>query len=350
MKFIYLITHRIAHYYKKNKCIFVLFVAGAIINAVMVCYLYGNLLPTIYNRHSTDARMYRTYQFSLSDEAAYRNETELLDSLIDTGLFEAVITRTWTQTSDESFNSVYYGSISLIILTGENRLPVGNEIIVPKLYSPYSTGDTIRINDEEYRVISEHGSNSYYVSYESFIKFRNNSVNTQFVDMVSFERYIENDDPVIKAFESIIPDAHFERPHGDFYDRINAAQGIIQILMSFLISMISFMFLFRFLLDSGIKENAVSRISGATKTKISIQVFFEGVLLTSVATIIGMLLHWILSPSVFNKLNIVDGIEYLLVDYFSILLFILTLTAFVDFVFTRKYSNISPNEAKCRRE
>ncbi len=349
MKWLYLIFQRSIQYCKKSKILFALFAVGTIINAIMVCYLYGNLLPAIFNRQSNDIKMYRTYQLGFdSDHSDTTKNYENLNKLITTDLFESVILRSSILISGERVSTIYYGDYPVIYLSGEHRLPQYGEIIIPKLYSSYSSGDCISINDTMFRVVSEHGGDDYFISYDSYREIVDLDIEeeaipkTRRVNLISRERYIENDDEALKSIEELFPDYFIVRPHGENNDRIGTQHGVIQLLVSFIVSIVSFMFLLVYLLDTGLKENIISRIVGANKITLSSLVFCEGLSLTIIFSSIGILLHLALTPLVFSKLNVIDGILYTKKDYVYISLFIFVLSFVVVFFFTRKYTSISP--------
>ncbi|MBQ9891309.1 MAG: ABC transporter permease [Firmicutes bacterium] len=354
MKTVFLVLQRLKQYCKQDKWIFILFVIGAIINSVMVCYLYGNFIPSISRRNSSNIHMYREYQFSFDPNAeSSKEDKEVLNSLIDTDLFESLLQGLYLpENRGYALSTVYYGDYPLVILNGENRSVVDKEIIVPKIGFDYSVDDKINIDGKEFSVIGIHGSTEFFISKSAFEEIRDNHKNDcpYFVTAVSKERYIENDDAVIRAFEAIIPDQHFERPIGDAFDRSDTFFASMQIIISFTISSVSFLFLFRFLLDSGQKENAVSRIVGAKRNTISAMVFLEGILLTSAGTAVGIILHKILTPVLFSKLNVIEGIQYNITDYLSIFIIVLMLSIIIILLFTIAFTNRSFIKARGRKD
>ena len=94
-------------------------------------------------------------------------------------------------------------------------------------------------------------------------------------------------------------------------------------------------------MDSGSEENVASRIVGATKRKLRRLVYLEGLGLTAAGSLTGILLHKILTPVLFSKLNVIDGVEYSVLDYLNVFVIILLLSSLIVFIFTRKYVDVS---------
>lgn len=61
MKFIYLLWENLVLYYRKNRLIFFLYCLCGVISTVAVLYFYGNMVPMVYNRNSTEL-YYREYR------------------------------------------------------------------------------------------------------------------------------------------------------------------------------------------------------------------------------------------------------------------------------------------------
>lgn len=354
MKKLYLIAQRLRQYYRNNKFIFVLFLFGTVLNAIMTSYLYGNLLPSIYNRRSKEATMYRTYQLSMSSAELQPDEKyKKIDELIETGLFDTVILRAlFGPFSNESLNTVYYGTYPLTVLKGERGSLQDREIAVPKPYSAYNLNDIININGEDFKVVAEHGNDGFFISRDSYLQLIDKTSGTAGdpvtvrLELITHDRYVESDDVAVRAFEDILPGAFYARPHGDFYDYIGTSVGRRQLLVSFVVSAVSFAFLFGFMIESAMKENTVSRVVGATRTGLSALVFCEGIVLTSFSTIAGLLIHWFLSPTLFSRLNLVGGLVYELTDYLCIFAVIFTLNTLIMLYYTLKYSRVAPVEAR----
>ena len=90
MKFFFLLRKRLAQYYMKNKVIFLLFVLGGALNAIVFCFSYGNLLPAMTNRGSQEIQ-YREYFVRYFDGVKSLEEKETaLEEIQNSGLLESV--------------------------------------------------------------------------------------------------------------------------------------------------------------------------------------------------------------------------------------------------------------------
>ena len=86
MKTIIILYNRLKGYFLNNKTVFILFVIGGILNAIMLSFFYGNMLSFKKNEHST-ASFYRKYTVTLDrslteDQLAAIETSELIENYI----------------------------------------------------------------------------------------------------------------------------------------------------------------------------------------------------------------------------------------------------------------------------
>lgn len=346
MKFLYLVLNRLAQYFRKNKLIFILFFLGGIINTLVFCYLYGNMLPAVRNRNSHEIQ-YR--QYTVYAEADPFNNT--ISSLIRSGLFESIAighreissADNDVQTARTDFFSVLSGDVPSVRVKGKITVPCKNEIIVPSEYSA-SIGDTLTFFGQDFIVVGQHTGDEFYISNEMYNKFIGK---TDTIYSVSFEHYSHGSDPAEELLNNTFQGSIIRTPTlFDLTDRNNSFSQLIMICLCYLVSSLSFAFLFSYMLESGMDENIVSIISGASGLTISVMVFWEGALLTTLSAIVGLVIHFLLSPVFFNKINMSSDIRYTMPDYIIIFALLFAMSVLIILIFSRKYARLSPVQAR----
>jgi len=98
-----------------------------------------------------------------------------------------------------------------------------------------------------------------------------------------------------------------------------------------------------------INETIVAMIVGASKVRMTVYIFWETLLLSVGANVLGLLMHRVLYVPVFQKLNITENLSYTAADYVLILLVLLALSLLITIPFAMKYLKLSPIAARRER-
>ncbi len=340
MKTLYLICSHIRQYIIKNRAVFALFLVGGIVNAIVFCYLYGNLLPSVRNKDSVEI-YYRQYRVVIRDyydesvifpEEEYSAFLEGIRTVSSSDLFESVVRA--TSLKNKEICAMEKGEPPVVKVKGSIRTPVGDEVIVP-IDNRHAVGEKIMLFDRELTVIGQHTTQEYYVSRETL-----DSIGQSIkVFAISYTHYDPQNDLPEKMLQETFPGGFVKTP--SIYvmiDNSESTTNMISMCVCYLIASIAFMSLFKYLLESMSAERIISSMVGATQSHLAVMTFWEGTILTCAASLAGIALHRILTPVLFDKINMTENMTYTIGDYSYIFLVLMVLSLLVTFFFTLKYS------------
>lgn len=350
MKSIYLFINRISQYYKRNKFIFIMFILGGILNAMIFAFFYGNMLPAIKNRNSQEIQ-YKTYSWNAT---ASENPVESIKKIKESGLFESIVATYYInfedkksgETETEEYAVSFEGNPPINVSKGQLKIPTNDEIIVNGV-SRANVGDKVTKYGIDFTVIGKHSDSQNYISYEKVNALPKETLMLSKVEAISKIRHDLNNDPAKTEIMKEFPNEEILAPTMAVKgDRNSSVFGMIVLCVGYAVSSLAFAFLFVFIMKSGSEENIVSIISGASGTRISLMVFWEGMIMVSVSSIIGLFLHWLLLPYFFNRININENTTYFISDYTIIFAVIFAIQAVIIFAFTKKTTKLSPVYAR----
>lgn len=336
-----MLRKRLTQYYKKNKGMFLLFVLGGAINAIVFCFSYGNLLPAMTNRGSQEIQ-YREYFVRYFDGVKSLEEKETaLEEIQNSGLFES-IRLCWQENNDIDGRLIcacVYGEPPLIRLKGTLELSAPGQVLVP-LSSSADVGSEVTLMGEAFEVVGQHTSDEYYISYADFV---DSGCKIWQIYAAAKNRQDFSDDPVEQLLRTTFPDGNIKTPLiYELSDQGLSRYNLTMICSTFLIATVSFMFLLRYLMDSMMDENIASMMVGASKGRLIFMIFCEGLFLFLGVSILGLLLHYVLYVPVFSRVNYAEGLVYRFNDYLRILsgIFFIVLACLIPFLV--KYTKMSP--------
>ena len=340
MKILYLMANRLKQYYFRNKLLFVLFVLGGALNAISVAYCYGNLVPAVRDRYSTDPA-YRDYTVSFANQPAAMEDIARLE---ESPLIEAC---TYT-----SGNRVYCytDDYPWECLGGTDQLTAPDQALVSHP-ADQAIGSMGRVEDQKFQVVglvSNGDGGTVFISKEAFasLGYTENIVR---VRIVAAQRQSSKNDAVVRLIQEVFP------YHTDIHGRhvmLNATEERLShqfmglITINAFLAAVSFAFLLRYLIDSLMGETAVSVIVGATSAKMGTLVLWEAILLSISSAGIGLLLHRIFYAPVFSKLNMTGTITYGAGDYWLMLLLFVVLSVITAVPIMWRYLRVSPVAAR----
>lgn len=365
MKILYLFFNRLKQYYLKNKALFLLFFIGGMLNAVAVAYCYGNLLPAIANRYS-QAEEYRDYvvrfdHFGYSTyeelEAAQAQggekpatvfpEASVVEAFASDPLLEACM----LTSTDEKNIFACAGTYDFVTLSGVSEFSGPQQLLA---CSPAAAVTDLRVGDEvmlqgvPFEVIGviSYSTPGYFIPYDTF-KAMGYIETVRFIEAYSVKRYDAANDPVYDLLcETFSNYTAVTQPDNHIVDASASELKLPGIVINAFISILAYVFLLRYLVDSLLDETIVCIIVGASKLQMTIHIFWEATLLSLGANCAGLLLHRLLYVPVFTKLNLSETLIYGLSDYMLLCLFMLVLSLFVTIPFVLKYLKLSPIEAR----
>lgn len=347
MKMIYLLARRLGQYAKKDKVIFSVFLIGGLINSVMFAYFYGNMLPSVVNRNSQWV-FYRQYRADLTEAHGVSELEESIGLLQSSPLIESV--KLSTKSSHKIMDFSQYVCTALgddagvVIMKGTATFTAEGQIIVP-YEDTTPVGGVVVIDGHSYTVIGQHTSDEYYVV--SNADYFKNYDAVDRIYILSAQKHSYRNDPVEALMYDVLPTDYVRTPFIYVHnDELLSQQQLIVIGVVYIISVISFISLLRYLVDSMMDENVTSMIVGASRATVVTMIFREELILFLIPNVLGLLLHYALTPALFSKINITQGFVYSLSDYAAILLFMLVLTVVCLLPLLRKYTKLSPVAAR----
>lgn len=340
MKTLILMLNRLKQYYCGNKLLFILFVLGGALNAISVAYCYGNLVPAVRDRFSTDPA-YRDYTVTFANQPAAMEDIARLE---ESPLIEACVYTSGNRVY--SYDNRFPGRC----LGGTDQLTAPDQALVS---NPADTaiGSMIRVGTEKFQVVglvSNGDGGTVFISKEAFanLGFAENIIH---VRIIAAQRQSADNDAVVRLIQEVFP---YHTKISGRHVMLNATEESLShqfmtlITVNAFLAAVSFSFLLRYLVDSLMGETAVSVIVGAASAKMAVLILWESMVLSLFSAGIGLLLHRLLYDPVFSKLNMTGIITYGAGDYWLILLLFLALSVITAVPIMWRYLHVSPVHAR----
>ena len=347
MKTISLTLHRLKQYFLRNKLLFILFIIGGMLNAISVAYCYGNLLPIISNRDS-EAPEHRKYTIRFDDiiskemlEGMSHPVKENLEAFAKDSLIQGC--------SYECFNiNTLVGDYPFKTVSGTSEF-TGVYQVLASTPADVAVGDRVTLEGNTYQVIgiiTDGIGGQYYIPTETFTKLGYVERVTR-INAIASQRQDPLNDEVMSLIYRQFPQATYAGGGYDAsVDMVRSNNQIPGIVINAFISVISYIFLLRYLVDSALDETIISMIVGATRGRMTSHIFWEATLLCLAANGSGLLLHRLLYKPFFQDLNLAEALTYSSSDYATICLLLLVLSLLVTVPFSLKYLRLSPIAAR----
>lgn len=349
MKKIYLIFANISSHFCSSKLIFFVFMCSSVVCSLSFLYCYGNMIGYIQQRSSQE-RYWREYQVDLE---SYDNIEEVMDKLknINNDYIEDIALCSRLNNSDEATlyasltESNKWSAKSGRVSFSDAELSDGaNRIIVPSTYK--SEKSTLNLNNTDYQIIGMHSS---YTEYRIPLKnFLENGYRADFATIIASQVPTNEINRLITSeIRSQFPDDYIYTA----YLYINAEMKkmpseVLMLTLMYGISILSFIFLLRYMVEKTYKDLIVYSIVGASKGDLSVFVLIEAFILSSITTLLAILLHSSLYDVVFSKINYADSIYYTFKDYFVTFIINVTVTQIVNLPFIVKLYRRSVTQSK----
>lgn len=354
----------------------------------MMIYYYGNTLTykTAANNDDISFKLYSvSFQFKPEEvtdetleklksfEQSYDIQDIILYSVLDENGNDALEFKYTVDYDDDGYQYIEYegnirspsyylespGESNFIIL--ESYLHNNNDVMYnPKsniftdnqlhqnvAVAPKGKSGSLKIQGQDFEIIKNENILDYSIPIE---KYFNSKVRTSEIKICISERFSKNmmfryGDFLNNLFSELYPDNKIKviTPEAFYGMEDNGIQqGFAFIMVVFIVSIISFMFLLKYLMDSNLRENSILMMVGAKKKHILIINFVENIILALFCTAVAIALHAVFYNSLFLKVNIYENITYSLQDYGIITLISVGLSIIVQipFIFTYWFKNI----------
>lgn len=312
----------------------------------MFAYFYGNMIAVVANRTSDDI-IYRLYYVYAEGDG----DIGLLKTAAENELVENVSVCIWEHVGAASLQV----SASVV-----GKMPMGEilkgscdfsddhakEIVMPTSISA-KIGDKYMLAGTEYTVIGQSSASEFYIPMGTYID--NGYSLSYWISVYTYERQDVSDDPVYGMLCELFPGGRITSGSAlsDHADKTDSVIELVLISVCYAVALISYIFLLRYMIDSIMNETIVSMVVGASKLTVAVMVFWETVTLTMASGILGVMLHRLLYPVFFSKINMQDNeIIYTGGDYAFIILSQFVVTLLVLIPFAHKYTKLSPIESR----
>lgn len=327
MKLLRLSLFRMVGYLQVHRMMFLLFFVGTMLSSFVFLYFYGNSLKYTVTVGDNDPE-YRLFELFLPEGTPVTEEqVNLLDhygidevSLATTAVLPPELA---SKVPEQAYLEVMTArengeKIGLLLFTPEQKEKGG--ILVDKIFG-YDL-EEMTVNGKVFPVAGtiDHGNGGIIVPTNLFLQefATANSISWITSDILS-EREIE---AAVEEINTAFPQQEgLYTPEEALAEAAEVQQKeILQAGLMYMVSLLSFLFLFQYLQEKTRTENAIYQVLGADKGTIFFLVFLEIGLLAFAACGLTSLIHAIGYERLFSRLNMMEiYIPYTLTDYLIVL-------------------------------
>ena len=354
MKFIYIVFSGLGQLFRKNKLVFALFIIGSISASLMFSYFYGNMIG--YLQYETkDDFAHRLFCIYGVDSDLF---PEIIEELSKDDRIEDIrFSSNFSEYDRINVVASFHGEISdpetLVGRTfTDDEISSSEMVAICTVYSSGKgpdIGDSITINGYEFECIGKHSKLGVYIPYTTYMALGFGNDSSSEIQIVLKDADVARSKEFYEEMSVFFGDARaIDSPYLSMqYEKSFAkSELLIYVCPFYAVSMLAFMFLLKYLIDETADEMVVYSVCGASKTTVSVMLFWEIAILSLTTGVVGALLHKLLYRSVFDKLNVVPGIRYRFVDYAVICLSMLVISMLVSLPFIASFRKLSLIDSK----
>lgn len=327
MKLIRLSLSRVAGYITNHRLTFTLFLLGITLSSLVFIYFYGNALKTQIAEAENDAN-YRVFEVFFEENIPLSEDAlSLLDSygIIEVStrcpatLPEELAKRTPSPTQLTVTAARYNQELlGYPLFTADQLTQFG--VLIDKMYG--SQLEEILINDTLLPVLGtvNNGSGVIFASMETYLAAfgQTSHLSYQLAEIPTAEEIAEISQRLMEAFPEnagmIVPDFFIQS------DQQQSFSELLSAALLYIVSILCFLFLFKYLLDQNRMENIICQMTGASRKQVFGMILLEVAELAGGACLIAILIHSSFYNVFFGKLNTTEvWITYSLGDYLIIL-------------------------------
>ena len=340
---------RIRTYARKNTLIFCLFLLGAVLSSLSFLFFYGNSMADKRNM-AQNSLSYRTFTLYGDRNWTMEDLQSLWDSAsgsLDVRVSHTVELPAASEYPELSVQAFLNNNAGVYFYQGQTSF-TPEQLERDCAIAPSNTGDFLNLEGMEFPVVgrTHHFSNDVvFIPIRSFLEHGFSPDSVELILDATPTRKENNH--ILERLAVLFPETSIADP----YQSIRADQsrnpgGVAMISGIYLISILSFLFLFQYLIQENSYENVVYTLAGAKKSSVVCIACMELTLLSGGSALLAGLLHAALYKPLFVHINIYGQVPYTLGDY--LLCFFLTvalsLAALTPFLAT--YTHCSLAEMK----
>lgn len=360
-KRLYFYFNRINGYFFTNKLIFILYFCGALMASIVIVYAYGNTFKNqVASQNTYDYKLYQKGYSSYSldkiiDVASnlhnkykkiqniYVTENFSSKDHIDTDIY---LNNNFYLKTDLEGQFPFHEYSGRVEFNADEKSGQIHSIILPSSGIDIQKvnniiGSKIMLLGTEFTVIGLYHTErpEVIVSLNDFFS-KTDQIQWMYI---SFNQILnKNDvDSIYNIFSERITELKMEVPslHTDGYREY--ISRLVYIINIYILAMISFLLLFKYLIDCRNYENTILSLCGASKKKIVKIIMMDNIIMSSLPTLVGMVLYIILRPVVFDKISL-EGVSYNITDFILIYICILiaSILASIPFLINFHYKSL----------
>ncbi|MCI8553806.1 MAG: FtsX-like permease family protein [Clostridiales bacterium] len=252
------------------------------------------------------------------------------------------------QSTDPDINkiveAVVFGKLPIVKVLGETDLTDKSSThiaIVPHIYPGEQSElnlekGILTLRGETLQVIGQFTGMEYLIPLEMYQQL---GYSIEHIIFTLQEKPNSNMEQIIVAqLQSQFPLAQVFSPQ--IYDEFAERELPIELVMICLVyglSLISFLYLLKYLMDQHLSENIVYSLIGASKKAVVRLIVLENFLLSSLSAVLSIGLHLLLKESVLDKVSISTQLTYYFSDYLLLFLLMVTVSQLVSIPFILRY-------------
>lgn len=343
MKTLYLVWNFFKSSIKNNRLVMILFFIGVFLSSLMFIYFYGNSSSTnglllgngdvfktysiqVMNQDQTVLEEYISWleQQNL-DKIVFCSNVELdpLNANIEL-LSSGALTiqsrkddqiRTETALGRGEFTEEEINQGKNVIILSIDQLPLRGS-------SEGILGETIQLDGVDYEIIGvSNYSRGPFIPYRSFLK---SEFSLDTIDITLDEVLLQDEsEEFVEYIQNSVPGILVQSPYDVYSNYLNQPQDhVILLILYFAASLILFLFLMKYILDSSRYEYIVYSICGASRGTVINLMYIEVFCSSVVASLAAVVVHRLFYNVFFDKINMLQGLRYRFIDYLLIMLFI----------------------------
>lgn len=363
MKGLSLVFLRLQQYFRMNKFIFILFLVGSITCSITFIYFYGNIITTkqISGTNEYALRKFEIY-FDPIDRLSEEQEQVLQRYPLESWTVRTTLNPDQLKSNDMGktfqkemlqINGFFvqasllndislFRSAGRIQFTEQEKENGEHVIILPPEFSKSTTlPKNLKINGKDYQIIGVHSNdNAFFIPFSTFAKEKFKIDNISLV--LKSELKKSEEQAYLEDLKSLFPGSYIDDPSlARKMISQDTGKEVLLVVSIYVLSLLSFMFLMKFLIDSHTGEDIIYFLVGAKKRTIIQVMLIQNVVITLFSGFTGIIIHIILKDSFFERINLTPNIQYGAFDYFIILMMMVILTILVQIPFLIDYSRYS---------
>lgn len=316
---------RIRTYARKNTLIFCLFLLGAVLSSLSFLFFYGNSMADKRNA-ARNSLSYRTFTLYGDRNWTMEDLQSLWDSAsgsLDVRVSHTVELPAASEYPELSVQAFLNNNAGIYFYQGQTSF-TPEQLEQDCAIAPSSVGDSLNLEGMEFPVVgrTHHFSNDVvFIPIRSFLEHEFSPDSVELIlDTIPTRK--ENN-RILERLSALFPETSIADPYRSIQaDQSRNPGGVAMTSGIYLISILSFLFLFQYLMQENSYENVVYSLVGARKSSVVCIACMELTLLSGGSALLAGLLHAALYNPFFVHINIYGQVPYTLWDY--LLCFFLT--------------------------